>query len=107
MPHPENPTEPLPIARVGVGMTVADSAGDLVGTVTAVQMPGTDVRPELPADETERLMSAGYFRTDGGGPLAHDYYVDGGQIADVVTTQDSGDVTLTVPRSELPRGSRR
>jgi hypothetical protein len=40
--QPQTPTEPLPIAQVNVGMTVVDATGEEVGTVTAVQMPGTD-----------------------------------------------------------------
>jgi hypothetical protein len=96
---PQNLTETTPIARVKPGMAVVDSAGEQVGAVTAVQMPGTDVRPDLPAPDAELLMSTGYLRTDGGGLVAGDFYADGAQLRDV-----AGDVvTLTVRTEELRR----
>jgi hypothetical protein len=103
VPQPQTPAEPLPLAQVSTGMAVADAAGETIGTVTAVQMPGTDVRPDLPAAEAEHLMSTGYLRTDGGGLLSGDLYAGGGQVATVVTTDDSGEVTLTVGKDELRR----
>ena len=92
----------MPIARVNVGMSVADSAGDEVGTVTAVQMPGTDVRPDVAAGIAERLMSAGYLRIDGTGLLSNDTYAAGDQIAESVEGEPAT-VTLSVPREELFR----
>ena len=74
----------LPIARVAVGMSVADSAGEEVGTVAAVQMPGTDVRPDLAAGDAERLVGAGYLRIDASGLFAKDLYAAGDQIASSV-----------------------
>jgi hypothetical protein len=44
--NPGAPVRPLPIAQVTTAMTVVDSAGEGVGAVTAVEMPGTDVRPD-------------------------------------------------------------
>jgi hypothetical protein len=98
----DTPTQPLPIARVNVGMTVADSAGDEVGTVTVVQMPGTDVRPDLAAGVAERLMAAGYLRIDGTGLLSNDVYAAGDQIAESVEGEPAT-VTLNVTRDELAR----
>ncbi|WP_250000870.1 hypothetical protein [Actinoplanes sp. M2I2] len=100
--QPETPTQPLPIARVNVGMTVADSAGEEVGKVTAVQMPDTDVRPDVAVGVAERLMAAGYLRIDGTGFLSNDVYAGGDQIAESVEGEPAT-VTLNVPRSELFR----
>ncbi|MDY7083983.1 MAG: hypothetical protein SYR96_02645 [Actinomycetota bacterium] len=100
--QPETPTQPLPIARVNVGMTVADSAGEEVGTVTAVQMPGTDVRPDLPAGVAEHLMAAGYLRIDGTGLLSNDVYAAGDEIAATVESEPAT-VTLNVLREDLAR----
>jgi hypothetical protein len=99
---PETPTQPLPIARVNVGMTVADAAGEEVGTVSAVEMPGTDVRPDVAAELAERLVAAGYLRIDGAGLFAHDVYASGDQIAGSVEGEPAT-VTLTVTRERLAR----
>lgn len=107
--QPHGPTEPgkrpgpLPIAQVDTGMTVTDSDGEDVGKVTAVQQPGTDVHPDLPAGLAERLMASGYVRIDGTGLLAHDTYAAGDHVAAVTEGADPGVVTLTVPREELFR----
>lgn len=101
--QPETPTEPLPIATVTVGMTVVDRDGEEAGTVTAVQMPGTDVRPDLPAGVAEELMSAGYVRIDGTGFLSNDVYAGGDQILDSVEGSPAAVVNLRVPREELHR----
>ncbi|GAB2597070.1 hypothetical protein Aab01nite_72550 [Paractinoplanes abujensis] len=98
--QPETPSHALPIARVNVGMSVADSAGEEVGTVTAVQMPGTDVRPELAAGDAERLVSAGYLRIDGSGLFAKDLFAAGDQIAGSVEGEPAT-VTLNVLREDL------
>jgi hypothetical protein len=96
------PDRPLPIAQVNVEMAVVDSAGDDLGTVTAVEMPGTRVRPDVAQDEVRSLLDDGYVHVEGGGLLDEgDYYVAGSQIAAVTTTADSGVVTLTVPKSEI------
>ncbi|WP_433305662.1 hypothetical protein ACQP2F_18675 [Actinoplanes sp. CA-030573] len=100
--HPETPTEPLPIATVTVGMTVVDRDGEEAGTVTAVQMPGTDVRPDVPAGVAEELMSAGYVRIDGTGFLSNDTYAGGDQIRDSVEGSPAV-VNLRVTREELHR----
>jgi hypothetical protein len=100
--HPEQPTEPLPVARVNVGMTVVDSSGEQAGTVTAVQMPGTDVRPDLATGVAEHLMGVGYLRVDGSGLLSNDTYAAGDQIAGSVEGQP-GVVNLRVARAELYR----
>jgi hypothetical protein len=95
------PERPLPIAQVTIGMTVVDIAGEEVGTVTAVEMPGTDVQPDLPDLPDQQLMTAGYVRVDGTGPLGAGYYVDGEQVAGVTTTEDAGTVNLTVTKDDL------
>jgi hypothetical protein len=100
---PGEPDRPLPIAQVSTGMTVVDAAGDEVGTVTAVEMPGTEIRPDLPDDQTGLLMSEGYLRAGGTGLLATAWYADGSQVADVTTTDEDGVVTLTVGKQELHR----
>jgi len=102
--EPEQPTGALPVAKVDVGMTVVDSAGEEAGTVTAVQMPGTDVRPDIAAGIAEHLMETGYLRVDGTGVLSNDTYTDGDQIADVVEGEP-GVVTLRVERAELYRAA--
>src|SRR5690348_15610158 len=96
----DTPNQPLPIARVNVGMTVADSAGEEVGQVTAVEMPGSDVRPDAAAGDAERLQASGYLRIDGAGLLARDVYAAGDQIAESVEGAPAT-VILNVPRSEL------
>jgi hypothetical protein len=98
------PTAPLPVARVNVGMTVVDSAGEEAGTVTAVQMPGTEVRPDTLAGVAEHLMGDGYVRIDGTGLLSNDVYAAGDQIADT-TEGNPGVVELRVRRDELHRAA--
>ncbi len=93
------PAEPSPIAAVQVGMTVVDNSGAKAGTVTAVQPPGTQVRPDLAAGIAEELMAVGYLRVDGSGELSNDTYAGGDQIQD----SDAGVVTLRVDRGELHR----
>ncbi|MGK5681180.1 hypothetical protein [Actinoplanes sp. URMC 104] len=83
-------------------MSVADSAGEDVGKVTAVQMPGTTVRPDVAAGIAERLQASGYFRIDGTGFLSNDVYASGDQIAESVEGEPAT-VTLSVPRGELFR----
>ena len=100
---PGGPDHPLPIAQVSTGMTVIDAAGDQVGTVTAVEMPGTEVRPDLSDDGAGRLMSEGYLRVGGSGLFAKAWYAAGSQVADVTTTDEEGVVTLTVGRQDLHR----
>ena len=82
-----------------VGMTVVDAAGAQAGTVSAVQAPGTDVRPDVAAGVAERLMTTGYFLIDGTGALANDTYGSGDQIDAIA----DGTVTLRVTRDELYR----
>ncbi len=65
--HPETPAEPSPFPAVEVGMTEVDRSGSPAGTVTAVQPPGTDVRPDVVTGVAERLMAVGYVRVDGTG----------------------------------------
>jgi hypothetical protein len=100
--QPQTSAAPLPIAQVNVGMTVVDAAGTEVGPVTAVQQPGTDVRPDTAAGIAEHLMSAGYLRIDGTGFLSNDVYAAGDEIAAVVETQP-GVVNLRVLRDVLLR----
>lgn len=95
----------MPIATVNVGMTVVDADGKEAGKVTAVQMPGTDVRPDVAAGIAEELMGAGYLRIDGTGLLSNDVYAGGDQIRDSIEEQDSGVVNLRVPRAELYRAA--
>jgi hypothetical protein len=102
--QPATPSEPLPIATVNVGMTVVDRDGAEAGTVTAVQMPGTDVRPDVVAGIAEELMGAGYVRVDGSGLLSNDTYAGGDQIRDTVEGEP-GVVNLRVGRDELHRAS--
>jgi hypothetical protein len=100
--QPQTSTEPLPIAQVNVGMTVVDATGGEAGTVTAVQMPGTDVRPDAAAGIAEHLMSAGYIHIDGTGLLSNDVYAAGDEITEVVEAEP-GVVNLRVRRDDLPR----
>jgi hypothetical protein len=102
--QPQTPTEPLPIATVNVGMTVVDTDGEQAGSVTAVQMPGTDVRPDVVAGLAEELMAAGYVRIDGTGFLSNDTYAGGDQIRDTVEGEP-GIVNLTVGRDRLHRST--
>jgi hypothetical protein len=100
--QPQTPTDPLPIAQVNVGMTVVDATGEEVGAVTAVQMPGTDVRPDTAAGIAEHLMGAGYIRIDGSGFLSNDIYAAGDEITGVAEGERAV-VNLGVHRDELPR----
>ncbi|MFF5085499.1 hypothetical protein ACFY36_51390 [Actinoplanes sp. NPDC000266] len=102
--QPNSPTDSLPIARVNVGMTVVDATGDQVGSVTAVQMPGTDVRPDTVAGVAEHLVTTGYLRIDGTGLLSNDVYAGGDQIAGGVEGEPAV-VNLRVPRDELHRAA--
>ncbi|MFC4066200.1 hypothetical protein [Actinoplanes subglobosus] len=95
------PTESSVVARIDAGMIVTDSAGDDAGTVSAVQLPGTDVRPDTVAGVAEMLMATGYLRIDGTGALSSDAYVSGEHIADVT----AGVVRLNVRRDELERAA--
>src|SRR5947209_8599724 len=76
-PQPDQPTQPLPIAQVAAGMSVADADGADVGTVTGVEMPGTATRPEVADDVAGQLMADGYFRIEPGGLLGGDHYAAG------------------------------
>jgi hypothetical protein len=102
--QPNNPTQALPIARVNVGMTVVDATGDEVGSVAAVQMPGTEARPDTAAGVAEHLMATGYLRIDGTGLLSNDVYAGGDQIAESVEGEPAV-VTLRVPSDELFRAA--
>ncbi|WP_327001775.1 hypothetical protein OHA72_42625 [Dactylosporangium sp. NBC_01737] len=89
----------LPLVQVG--MRVVDPAGEQVGTVSAVQASGTDVRPDTIAGITEHLMATGYLRIDGAGFLSNDAYAGGNQVSGV-----SGDVVeLRVGREDLHRAA--
>ena len=84
-----------------VGMRVVDPAGEQAGTVAAVQVPGSDVRPDTIAGIAEHLMAIGYLRIDGTGFLSNDVYAAGNQIGGV-----SGDIVeLRVMREELHRAT--
>jgi hypothetical protein len=85
-------------------MTVVDTNGDEAGTVSAVQMAGTQVRPDVAAGVAEELMGTGYLRIDGSGFLANDTYAGGDQIRETVEGQP-GVVNLRVTREELYRAS--
>jgi hypothetical protein len=100
--QPQTSTEPLPIAQVNVGMTVVDATGEEVGSVTAVQMPGTNVRPDTAVGIAEHLMASGYVRIDGSGFLSNDVYAAGEDITGVVEAEP-GVVSLRVGRDDLPR----
>ncbi len=100
----DTPHDPLPVATVNIGMTVVDSAGEEAGTVTAVQMPGTDVRPDTAVGVAEDLMSVGYIRIDGTGLLSNDTYAGGDQIDETVEGEP-GVVNLRVSRDELHRSA--
>ena len=98
------PSESLTFAAVHVGMRVVDSTGTQAGTVTAVQMPGTDVRPDIPVGVAEHLMATGYIRIDGTGFLSNDTYAAADQIGGVSDSR-SDVVELCVHRSELHRAA--
>lgn len=93
-----------PVARIAVGMRVVDSTGAQAGTVTAVQQPGTDVRPDTLVGVAEHLMGAGYIRVDGTGFLSNDTYAGGDQIGSV-GDGGAGVVELLVHRDELHRAA--
>jgi hypothetical protein len=82
-------------------MRVVDANGEQVGTVSAVQEPGTDVRPDTVAGITEHLMATGYLRIDGTGSLSNDVYAAGTQVGGV----SAGVVELLVPREDLHRAT--
>lgn len=98
------PTDPSPVASATIGMTVVDAAGLEAGTVTAVQPPGTPVRPDTAVGVAEDLMSVGYVRIDGSGFLSNDTYAGGDQIA-TTTDGNPGVVTLRVTRDALLRAA--
>jgi hypothetical protein len=98
------PSQALPIATVNVGMTVFDVHDAEAGVVTAVQMPGTEVRPEVAAGVAEELMATGYIRIDGAGLLSGDTYAGGDQIRDSVEGEPSV-VNLRVTLDELHRAT--
>ena len=89
------------VAQVTDGMAVIDSIGTQAGTVTAVQPPGTDVRPDVIVGAAEQLMGAGYLRINGEGLLSNDVYASGDQIARI----DEGVVELRVRREDLSRSA--
>jgi hypothetical protein len=99
--QPDHPTRPLPIAQVSTGMSVADAAGEELGEVTTVEMPGTSARPEAPDDDIDQLMADGYFRIESGGLRSQARYATGAQIAEVTTTDQAGIITLTVSKDQL------
>ena len=102
-PTGEMPTDLL-ITRVTIGMTVVDVTGTQAGTVTAVQSPGTDVRPDMPAGIAEHFMAAGYIRIDGTGFLTNDTYAAGDEIA-AIDGGDPGVVELRIPCDGLYRAA--
>src|SRR3954469_22531792 len=93
-----------PVDQVDAGMIVLDSTGTQTGTVTAVQPPGTDVRPDAAAGIAEHLMAAGYLRIDGTGFLSNDVYASGDEITGL-TGSDPVVVELNVHRDELARAT--
>lgn len=97
-------THTQPILLVDAGMIVVDSDGEEAGTVSAVQPPGTEVRPDAVAGIAEVLMGSGYLRIDGTGALSNDTYASGNQIADIVAGEP-GVVHLRVPRAALHRAA--
>ncbi len=100
--QPDTSTDSVPIAQVSVGMIVLDAAGQEAGIVTAIQLPGTDVRPDVAAGVAEHLMGVGYLRVDGTGYSANDVYAAGDEIAGLVDA-DPVVVELRVQREELLR----
>lgn len=95
---------PSPVDQAQAGMAVVDADGAEVGTVTAVQTPGTSVRPDTVAGVAEALMTSGYVRVDGTGHLSNDAYAGGDQIARV-TGGDPGEVELLVTWEQLHRAT--
>ena len=102
--QPQTPIEPLPITAATIGMTVVDSVGAQAGVVSAVQLPGTDIRPDVAAGVAEELMGSGYVRIDGTGFLSNDTYAGGDQIHDIAGG-DPGVATLRVTVDQLFRAS--
>ena len=98
------PAELSHVARITVGMSVVDSTGAQVGTVSAVQTPGTDVRPDTLVGVAEHLMGSGYIRIDGTGFLSNDTYAGGDQISRIDESR-SGVVELRVYRDDLHRAA--
>lgn len=98
------PAQPSLVAGITAGMQVVDSTGTPAGTVTAVQMPGTDVRPDIPAGVAEHLIAIGFIRIDGTGSQSNDTYAGADQI-DGVTEGASGAVKLSVHRDKLHRAA--
>src|SRR4051812_17396956 len=96
--------DPLSLDQVQVGMVVVDAVGTEAGTVTAIQMPGTGVRPDTVAGIAEVLMGSGYLRIDGTGVLSNDVYAGGDQVA-AITAGEPPVVELRVLRDELHRAS--
>src|SRR4051794_36393570 len=99
--QPGTSSDSLPIFAVREGMVVLDDTEREVGTVTAIQPPGTDARPDAPVGVAEHLMGGGYVRIDGSGFLTNDVYVAGDQIDDV----DDGVVSLRVRYDDLYRAA--
>lgn len=89
------------LSLVEVGMRVVDPAGDQAGTVSAVQAPGTDVRPDTIAGIAEHLMATGCLRIDGTGFLSNDVYASGNQVIGVADDV----VELRVHRDHLHRAA--
>ena len=102
--QPQTPIEPLPITATTIGMTVVDAAGAEAGVVSAVQLPGTEIRPDVAAGVAEELMGSGYVRIDGTGYLSNDTYAGGDQIRHVAGG-DPGVATLRVTVEQLFRAS--
>ena len=100
--QPDASTESTPIAQVSAGMIVIDSTGQEAGVVTAVQLPGTDVRPEAAVGVAEHLMGVGYLLLDGTGYSSNDVYAAGDDIVGIVDS-DPVVVELRVQREDLPR----
>ena len=98
------PADPSPVAGITAGMQVVDSTGTPAGTVTAVQLPGTGVRPDIPVGVAEHLMATGFIRIDGTGSLSNDTYAGADQIGGV-TEGGSGVVELSVHRDKLHRAA--
>ena len=101
---PGMPTEPEPIAQVNTGMQVVDSAGEEVGTVSAVQMPDTGDAADVPPADADRLRRTGYVRVETSGLLSHDAFVEAGQVSHVDEV-DGGVVTLNVTKDRLLRAT--
>lgn len=99
--QPQTPIGPSPVADIEAGMKVVDSTGTPAGAVTVVQMPGTGVRPDVPAGVAEHLMAVGYIRIDGTGFLSNDTYA----AADEISGAGGGVVELSVHRDKLHRAA--